>query len=98
MEKTMYALTYCFEGTDQTAPYGATIAVSYDKDKLYEEMMRCVEEDCSSPADADDEWSRQYDDSRNFEISSKGIDNIILKHKYIPFLYSAYRITNVDVL
>ena len=93
MEKTMYALTYCFEGTDQNAPYGATIAVSYDKDKLYEEMMRCVEEDCSTPADGD-EW----DDSRNFEIDSKCDHFVTLVHKNINHLYAGYKITNVDVL
>lgn len=96
MEKTMYALNYCFEGTEQNAPYGATLAVSYDMEKLQEEMMRCVEEDCS-PSGDDDEFDR-CDDSRNFEVDSKCDRMVKLTHKFIPFLHAIYRITEVDVL
>lgn len=96
MEKTMYALNYCFEGSDQTAPYGATLAVSYDMEKLQEEMMRCVEEDCLPSGDGDD--FDGCDDSRNFEVYSKCDIMVRLTHKFIPFLNASYRITNVDVL
>jgi hypothetical protein len=96
MEKTMYALTYCFEGTDQNAPYGTTIAVSYDIEKLREEMMRCVEEDCSPSGDGDE--FDGCDDSRNFEAYSKCDMMVKLTHKFIPFLHAIYRITEVDVL
>ena len=43
MKKTMFALTYCFEGVDDNCPYACTIAVSMDKEKLREKMMKCVE-------------------------------------------------------
>ena len=46
MEKKMFALTYCYEGTDNTNPYGTTIAVSTDIEKLKAEMEKCVDEDC----------------------------------------------------
>ena len=94
----MYALTYCFEGGSNSGsyPYGATIAVSYDIEKLQEEMMRCVEEDCSPSGDGDE--FDGCDDSRNFEVYSKGDIMVSLTHKFIPFLNARYRITNVDVL
>lgn len=57
MKKTMFALTYCFEGVDDNYPYACTIAVSMDIDKLREEMKKCVEEDCTEPTDEDDDWN-----------------------------------------
>ena len=59
MNKTMYALTYCFDGVDDNYPYACTIAVSMDKEKLREKMMQCVEEDCTEPTDEDDDWHQR---------------------------------------
>ena len=36
MKKTMFTLTYCYEGVEDSLPYASTIAVSEDKDTLIE--------------------------------------------------------------
>ena len=43
MEKKIFALTYCYEGTYNTSPYGATLAVSTDIEKLKAEMVDMLE-------------------------------------------------------
>ena len=43
MNKKMFALTYCFEGVDDSYPYATTIAVSEDEEKLRKKMEECVE-------------------------------------------------------
>ena len=44
-KKTMYALTFCYEGYEDNIPTATTIAVSDSMQRLQEEMARCVEED-----------------------------------------------------
>ena len=39
----MYALTFCYEGVDDNAPFATTIAVSESVQRLREEMAKCVE-------------------------------------------------------
>jgi hypothetical protein len=92
----MYALTYCFEGSSNSGsyPFGATLAVSYDIEKLRKEMARCVEEDCFQPENEDAQW----DDDKNFQIDSQGTDFIILSHRKDTQLYAEYKINKVDVL
>ena len=41
----MYALTFCYEGVDDNAPFATTIAVSESVQRLREEMAKCVESD-----------------------------------------------------
>ena len=75
MENKMYALTYCFEGGSNSGsyPYGATLAVSHNIEKLRAEMVRCVKEDCFEPDTEDAQW----EDDKNFQIDSQGIDFVI---------------------
>ena len=92
MEKKMFALTYCYEGTDNTAPYGATLAVSTDIEKLKTEMEKCVAEDCE--VDEDNEW----DDYKNFIVYARYDNGVALQHRKNINLYARYTIHSVDVL
>ena len=94
MNKTMYALTYCFEGVDDNYPYACTIAVSMDKEKLREKMMECVEEDCTEPTDEDDAW----DTDCNYQIVSNYDSEVTLQHRKNINLYAKYRIQYVEVV
>jgi len=88
----MYALTYCYEGTDNTNPYGITIAVSTNIEKLKNEMIKCVDEDCQ--IDNDDEWSTE----KNFTIYSKYDTEITLQHRTNTDLFTIYKIHSVNCL
>lgn len=96
--KTMYALTFCYEGNPNLNyyPYAQTIAVSYDLNELIEEMEKCITEDCT--VNKEDEW----DDSMNFTVDSKvhcgDVIYTILQHKTNTELYTKYRISPVNVL
>lgn len=92
MEKKMYALTYCYEGTDNTAPYGATLAVSTDFEKLKSEMEKCVAEDCEF--DENDKWA----DDKNFVVYARYDTEIALQHRTNINIYAKYTIRSVDVL
>ena len=94
MNKTMYALTYCFEGVDDNYPYACTIAVSMDKEKLREKMMECVEEDCTETTDEDDAW----DTDCNYQIVSNYDSEVTLQHRKNINLYAKYRIQYVEVV
>lgn len=94
MNKTMYALTYCFEGVDDNYPYASTIAVSEDEEKLREKMMKCVEEDCTEPTDEDDAW----DTDCNYQIVSNYGSEVILQHRKNINLYTSYKIQIVKVV
>ena len=92
MEKKMFALTYCYEGTDNTSPYGTTIAVSTDIEKLKAEMEKCVDKDCE--IDEDDEWA----DDKNYIAYRKYDNEINLQHRKIINLYTKYTIRSVYYL
>ena len=93
MKKSIYALTFCYEGVDDNYPYAVTIAVSEDVDKLREEMEKCIEEDTQE--NEDDEW----DDSCNFKVYQRiGNYQATLQHKARINLYTKYVINNVNVL
>ena len=94
MKKTMYALTYCFDGVDYNYPYACTIAVSMDKEKLREKMMECVEEDCTEPTDEDDAW----DTDCNYQIVGNCGTEVTLQHRKDINLYASYKIQIVDVI
>ena len=72
----MFALTYCYEGSDNTNPYGVTIAVSTDIEKLKAEMEKCADEDCE--IDEDDE---QYIMDTTLADLLETINNICGKSK-----------------
>jgi len=91
----MYALTYCFDGVDDNYPYACTIAVSMDKEKLREKMMKCVEEDCKEPTDEDDDWNTDY----NYQVfKNYGGDDVMLQHRKYINLYTTYKIHSVEVV
>lgn len=94
MNKTMYALTYCFEGVDDNCPYACTIAVSTDKEKLREKMMKCVEEDCTEPTDEDDDWNTDC----NYQVFKNYGDDVMLQHRKYINLYTTYKIHSVEVV
>jgi len=94
MKKTMYALTYCFDGVDDNYPYACTIAVSMDKDKLREKMMKCVEEDCTEPTDEDDDWNTDC----NYQVFKNYGDDVMLQHRKYINLYTTYKIHSVEVV
>ena len=94
MNKKMFALTYCFEGVDDSCPYASAIAVSEDKEKLREKMMECVEEDCTEPTDEDDAW----DTDCNFQIVSNYGGEVTLQHRKNINLYAKYRIQHTEMI
>jgi hypothetical protein len=94
MKKTMYALTYCFDGVDDNYPYACTIAVSMDKEKLREKMMQCVEEDCTEPTDEDDDWNTDC----NYQVFKNYGDDVMLQHRKYINLYTTYKIHSVEVV
>jgi hypothetical protein len=94
MGKTMFALTYCYEGVEDSLPYSTTIAVSEDKDKLIEKMTECATDDTMAVDNEDEEWETD----RNYSVWELHPDIIKLRHnKYID-LYASYEIREVEVL
>ena len=92
MEKNIYALTFCYDGSDNSVPYASTVAVSEDIDKLREKMAQCVEED--TRVDEEDEWT----DTCNYVAEKVSIDCAILHHKYYSDLYTRYSIQKAEVI
>lgn len=92
MERKIFALTYCYEGTDNTTPYGVTLAVSTDIEKLKAEMEKCIAEDCE--IDEENEW----DDDKNFVEFIRCGTEIVLQHRKNINLYAKYTIRTADVL
>ena len=94
MNKKMFALTYCFEGVDDSYPYATTIAVSEDEEKLRKKMEECVEEDCTEPIDEDDAW----DTDCNYQIVSNYGGEVTLQHRKNVNLYAKYRIQHTEMI
>jgi hypothetical protein len=94
MKKTMFALTYCFEGVDDNYPYACTIAVSMDKEKLREKMKSCIEEDCTEPTDENDDWNTDC----NYKVFKNFGDDVTLQHRKNINLYTTYKIHCVEVV
>lgn len=90
--KKIYALTYCYEGVDDTSPYACTIAVSDDIEKLKTKMAECVAED--TKIDEDDEWNTEC----NFKIHIEYDRAVDLQHKKCYNLYAKYTIHSVELL
>ena len=93
MEK-LYALTYCNEGDCDSSPYASTIAVSYNKETLRNELERCVTEDCEVVTD--DEDDEYY--NKNFKVVSLYDDSATLQHTIYEDLYIKYTITYTEML
>ena len=93
MEKRMYALTFCYMGADNDDPFATTIAVSDSRQRLTEEMLKCVGHDTC--IDEDDEWN----DDCNFMVvrTNPGVE-VILQHRKRINLYSEYKIQSVKIV
>ena len=74
---------------DVIAPDDATIE---DKERLREEMAKCVEND--TRINEEDEW----DDDCNFIVNMNYGDVVTLQHKERNNLYTSYRIHKVDIV
>jgi hypothetical protein len=94
----MHALTYCYEGYNDSSPYACTIAVSEDRDKLIAEMENCVAEDCREMNEDELEEQDENWDNVNYEVYEKYDGQVILRHKENNDLYTKYRIHEVKVL
>ena len=92
----MYALTFCYEGYDDNSPYATTIAVSEDKEKLVEEMNKCILEDTREPDDDDDE--DEYCEDCNWSVYRRYDTDVIMQHNAIQDLFATYKIHSVEVL
>ena len=92
MNKTMYALTYCFEGVDDSYPYACTIAVSEDREKIAERMKKCVEEDCT------EDKERKWETDCNYHIAFSCSSEVQLQHNSYNNLYATYKIHSVEVV
>ena len=94
MEKKMYALTYCFEGVDDSLPYACTLVVSEDLEKLTQYMNNCVEEDCKYPTCEEDEWNTDC----NYSVWKRYDREVSLQHNKNINLYATYKINSVKIL
>ena len=98
MEK-MYALNFTNNGNGMDSrPYGSTIAVSTDIEKLKAEMNKYIEQDCRETDDDFDgneyahnfQICREYDNGDNVEV--------VLESKLDSELTATYLIHEVEVL
>lgn len=94
MKKTTFALTYTYEGVEDSLPYATTLAVSDDREKIVAYMNKCVEEDCREPINEDYEW----DTDHNYSVIERNNDEVKLKHRAYTDLYASYKIKEVDIL
>lgn len=94
MKKTMFTLTYCYEGVEDSLPYASTIAVSEDKDKLIEKMTECAAEDTMEADNEDEMW----DTDHNYSVYELHPHMIKLRHNKYTDLYASYEIREVEVL
>ena len=90
--KQMYALTFCYEGVNDCAPYAVTIAVSDSVQRLQDKMLECINEDLR--IDEDNEWN----DDCNFVVNGNYNTAVVLQHKSIINLYTKYYIHSVDMI
>ena len=92
MEKNIYALTYCYEGSENSNAYACTIAVSENIDKLREKMAECVKED--TRVDEENEWS----DECNYIVEKYCGDYVVLHHRNYFNQYAKYSIQKVEII
>lgn len=102
-QKTMYALTWCYEGVDDNTPSAQTIAVSEDKNKLIDEMETWIIFDCEEIRREDFESEEEYEnatweDDVNFQVVRKSSTEVLLQHRKRTDLYTTYRIHSTKVL
>jgi hypothetical protein len=101
MEKTMYALNFTNNGDGvDSRPFGSTIAVSTDVEKLKAKMQECIEEDCLNTDEMEDFDGDEY--AHNFQIYRESYNDdyvsVDLESKLDFELTISYTIQKVDVL
>ena len=97
--KKMYALNFTNNGNGMDSrPYGATIAVSTDVEKLKAKMQECVADDCLDTDDIEDFDGNEY--AHNFQIYRESGDgmSVDLESKLDFELTLTYEIHEVEVL
>ena len=94
MENKMYSLTYCYDGENGSIPFGITLAVSYDIEKLKKYMKERVAEDCRKPESEDEELN----DDCNYSILMEFDCEVYLQHNVNSNLYVTYKINPIEVL
>lgn len=98
MEK-MYALNFTNNGNGMDSrPYGSTIAVSTDIEKLKAKMQECIEEDCLVSDEIVGFDGDEY--AYNFQVYRKSDDGLFadLESKLDFELTISYVIQEVEVL
>lgn len=97
--RKMYALNFTNNGNGMDCrPYGVTIAVSTDVDKLKARMQECVEQDCFDTDEIEDFEGDEY--SYNFQVYRESGDgmSVELESKLDEELTVTYEIQEVNVL
>lgn len=97
--KKMYALTFTNNGNGMDSrPYGVTIAVSTDVEKLKARMQECVEQDCFNTDEIENFEGNEY--AHNFQVYRESSDgmSVELESKLDFELTLTYEIEEVEVL
>ena len=97
--KTMYALNFTNNGNGMDSrPYGVTIAVSTDVEKLKARMQEYVKEDCLDSDVIEDFEGDEY--AHNFQVYRESEDgmSVELESKLDFELTITYTIREVEVL
>ena len=98
MEK-MYALNFTHNGNGMDSrPYGVTLVVSTDVEKLKARMQEYIEQDCLEVDDSKDIDANEY--AHNFQVYRKSDDgmSVELESKLDYELAITYEIQEVEVL
>lgn len=97
--KTMYSLIFTNNGNGlDSRPYGVTIAVSTDVEKLKARMQEFIEQDCLDTNEIEDFDANEY--AHNFRVYRKSDDgmSVELESKLDIELTVTYEIQEVEVL
>lgn len=97
--KKMYALNFTNNGNGMDSrPYGVTIAVSTDVEKLKAKLQECVEDDCLDTDEIEDFDGNEF--AHNFKIYRESGDgmSVDLESKLDFELTLTYEIQEVEVL
>lgn len=99
METIMYALNFTHNGNGMdTIPYGVTLAVSTDVEKLKARMQEYIEQDCLDANENEEPDINIY--AHNFQVYRKSDDgmSVELESKLDYELTVTYEIQEVEVL
>ena len=97
--KKMYALNFTHNGNGvDSRPYGVTLVVSTDVEKLKARMQEYIEQDCLDTNENEDIDANEY--AHNFRVYRKSDDgmSVELESKLDYELTVTYEIQEVEVL